>query len=49
MTMATPAKPCSVVAPLPTPQQLVQRADVIVRARAVGYGDQSEINGSSER
>lgn len=30
--------PCSVVAPMPTPDQLVARATVVVRARAMGVG-----------
>jgi len=38
-TSATPAWPCSVVGPLPTPQDLVSRAQVIVRARADRLSD----------
>jgi hypothetical protein len=37
--VATPAWPCSVVGPLPAPQQLVSRAEVIVRARAERLAD----------
>ena len=36
---AAPAWPCSVVGPLPSPQQLVDRAEVIVRVRAEGLAD----------
>jgi hypothetical protein len=38
-TFATPAWPCSVVGPLPTPHDLVSRAQVIVRARADRLAD----------
>src|SRR5688572_25081722 len=36
---AAPAWPCSVVGPLPSPQQLVDRAEVIARVRAEGLAD----------
>jgi hypothetical protein len=36
LSCAPAALPCSVVGPLPSPQQLVSRAEIIVRARAEG-------------
>jgi hypothetical protein len=44
--LATPAWPCSVVGPLPTPTELVSRAEVIVRARAGRLSDEPGRQGS---
>lgn len=38
--VATPAWPCSVVGPLPSPAELVDRTTVIVRARASGLSSE---------
>ena len=40
LLVAAPCLPCSVVGPLPSAQELVNRAEVIVRARVEGLSDE---------